>query len=129
MYCPQCQSEFREGFLECVDCHVPLVESPPAEEAIPELNLVTVLESSDPTVLVVAESLLLEAQIPYLKKGDQIQDLFAWGRLFTLFNPAVGPVYVQVPEQHAEAALELLQELEFQGAEESDRLEEPEEPE
>ena len=25
MFCPQCHAEFREGFLECSDCHVPLL--------------------------------------------------------------------------------------------------------
>jgi hypothetical protein len=127
MFCPECRSEYREGFVECADCEVPLVEGLPAEGPVPDLNLVTVLDSSDPSVLAVAESLLLEAQIPYLKRGDQIQDLFAWGRLFTGFNPAVGPVLVQVPEEHAEAALELLAELNSAGEEDDpDRLEEPE---
>ena len=27
MFCPLCQSEFREGFAECSDCHVELVPS------------------------------------------------------------------------------------------------------
>lgn len=31
MYCPQCGSEYREGFTTCVDCQVPLVESLPPE--------------------------------------------------------------------------------------------------
>ena len=26
MYCPQCNSEYREGFTRCVDCDLPLVE-------------------------------------------------------------------------------------------------------
>ena len=26
MYCPACRAEFREGFLECTDCDVDLVE-------------------------------------------------------------------------------------------------------
>ena len=25
MYCPLCKSEFRDGFIECSDCHFPLV--------------------------------------------------------------------------------------------------------
>ena len=27
MFCPLCQAEFRPGFTECSDCHVPLVAS------------------------------------------------------------------------------------------------------
>ena len=36
--------------------------------------------------------------------------LFAMGRLMG-FNPAVGPVVIQVPEEHAEKALEMLGDL------------------
>ena len=68
------------------------------------------LEHSDPAVIALAESLLLEESIPYLKKFDQVQDLFAMGRLMG-FNPMVGPVVIQVPEEHAEKAYEMLGDL------------------
>jgi len=35
MYCPRCKSEFREGFFECSDCLVPLIEKLPPEEPKP----------------------------------------------------------------------------------------------
>lgn len=114
MFCPQCGSEYREGFFECADCEVALVEKPPPEETHPNFDLVTVLETSDPALLAVAESLLLEEEIPYLKKGDQIQDLFALGRFPGGLNVVVGPVLLQVPEQHAENALEILDALKSQ---------------
>jgi hypothetical protein len=111
MYCPECGSEYREGFVQCTDCEVPLVESPQLEPFHPDIRLVTVVETGDPGEIALAESILLEAQIPYLKKGDQIQDLFAMGRLSSGFNPITGPVEIQVAEENAEAAHEALEEL------------------
>ena len=110
MYCPECGSEYREGFTTCADCEVPLTETPPSEPVHPDMRFVTVFEGSDPAALALAESLLLEEKIPYFKRGEQVQDLFAMGRLIS-FNPVVGPVIIQVPEEHGEAAFEMLGEL------------------
>ncbi len=111
MICPECGSEYREGFFQCVDCEIPLVEGT-AEDLVheppPELELVTVMETGDPALLAFAESLLVEAQIPYTKRGEQLQDLFAFGRLGTGYNPISGPAEVQVPREHEEAAREIL---------------------
>jgi hypothetical protein len=32
MVCPQCKSEYREGFTDCSTCQIPLVRSPSATE-------------------------------------------------------------------------------------------------
>lgn len=127
MYCPECGSEYRDGFVTCVDCEVPLTESPPAEIFHPNIQLVTVFEGTDPAAIALAESLLLEEKIPYNKKFDQVQDLFAMGRLMG-FNPMVGPVVIQVPEEHAEAALEMLGELRHGNLEAADESAEAVEP-
>ena len=124
MFCPQCGSEYREGFFECADCEVALVENPPPEESHPDVDLVTVLETSDPALLAIAESLLLEEEIPYLKKGEQIQDLFALGRFPAGFNVVVGPVLLQVPEEHAENAREILEALSSQEATDEEEADE-----
>lgn len=112
MYCPECGSEYREGFMQCADCEVPLVDTPPQEpDHHPDARFVTVLETGDPGEIALAESILMEAQIPYYKKGDQIQDLFALGRLPFGFNPVTGPVELRVSEENVEAAHEALEEL------------------
>jgi hypothetical protein len=126
MYCPECGGEYREGFTECADCGVPLVESLPAEVPHPDVNLVTVLEAGDPTEVALAESLLLEEKIPYFKKFDQIQDLFALGRFPAGVNPVTGPVRFQVAEEHAEMAIEILQSLKAGYESEPDQAAEPE---
>ena len=129
MWCPECGGEYREGFSQCADCDVALVESLPAEpEPHPEVKLVTVLETGDPAELAFAESVLIDADIPYTKKGESLQDLFVLGRLGLGFNPLTGPVLLQVPEEHAEAAAQLLAEAapeELEESEDSDLVEEP----
>ncbi len=90
MFCPQCGAEFREGFTECSDCHVPLVwEQPPQPEpdsrfnpispaqGQPDLEFVTVLETSDPVLLGAAKSVLQEAGIPFYVAGDEVSPHYA----------------------------------------------------
>jgi hypothetical protein len=69
VYCPECLIEYREGFTECADCHVPLLAgTPPAGPGSPfdpGLNLVVVLETNDAFTLAMAKGALEEAGIPY----------------------------------------------------------------
>jgi hypothetical protein len=78
---------------------------------------VTVLETGDSGLVAVARSVLESAGIQCFAKGEGVQDLFAWGRFGTGFNPFVGPVQLQVAAEDAEDAKALLHELQ-----------EPEEP-
>jgi len=72
---------------------------------------VTVLETGDPGLVAVAKSLLESAGIRFFAKGEGVQDLFAWGRFGTGFNPFVGPVQLQVAAEDADDAKALLQGL------------------
>ncbi|HSS50444.1 MAG TPA: hypothetical protein VLX28_16020, partial [Thermoanaerobaculia bacterium] len=50
-----------------------------------------------------------------------VQDLFALGRVGLGFNPITGPIFLLVPEEHAEEAARLLaesEEAELEGMEE-----------
>lgn len=72
MFCPQCKTEYREGFHECADCRVALVaELPPEPEVDHSLNLVTVLTTQDTVALRLAEAALEEAGIEYLVSSDE----------------------------------------------------------
>ena len=102
MFCPQCGAQYREGFMECSDCRVPLVAEMPKASGDPDLDLVTVLESGDRLMIAAAKSLLDEAGIPFWVLGDEIAPrilhLIPWFR-------------VQVGRDHKTEALALLQTL------------------
>lgn len=72
MYCPKCLTEYREGFIECADCRVPLVPGLPPEPAGEHaVSLVTVLETGDSFALGLAKAALEEAGIDYVVTGDE----------------------------------------------------------
>jgi hypothetical protein len=109
MYCPQCRVEYRDGFTECSDCHIPLLAgTPPVETAAPSdpaLGLVVVLETNDRFQLALAKGLLEDAGIPF----------FVLGQIATLIQD-VDPylhkwVRVQVPRDREAEAREILDQL------------------
>lgn len=74
-------------------------------------RLVTVFETGHEGIIAVVKSLLDEAQIRYLAKGEGVQDLFGVGVLGTGFNPITGPVQFRVMPDDAEYARELLRDV------------------
>ena len=79
MFCPECGAEYREGFRECSDCHVLLVNEDPAGSNIGvpgrDLELVTLLELEDPIQLSLVRSLLESEGILCLIKGESAHTL------------------------------------------------------
>jgi hypothetical protein len=109
MYCPQCRVEYREGFTECSDCHVPLLTGAPPPEptdpSSPDLGLVVVLATNDSILLALAKGLLEDAGIPF----------FALGQIATLIQD-VDPflhkmVRIQVPRDREAEARQILETL------------------
>src|SRR4051794_18164278 len=114
MFCPKCQSEYRAGFSECSECHVPLVSAlpvPARQPAAPDMRLVTVFEGTDPAICAVASSILDSAKIPFTIIGEGLQDLFAWGRMPAKVNIFVGPIKFQVEEKDATDAATILKDM------------------
>lgn len=114
MFCPQCKTEYREGFRRCADCGSELVYSLPVEPPTKTGRLrasewVTVLESIDPGIMMVAKSILEGAGIPYFARGEDIQGLFGIGQI--TFNPLIGVIKLQVDQQDFAVAKALLQEM------------------
>jgi hypothetical protein len=65
MYCPQCQSEYREGIVRCSDCDVALVHELTDE---PEHlgNLMPLAEESSPELVADLLDRLEKAGVPYV---------------------------------------------------------------
>jgi putative acetyltransferase len=115
VFCPECRSEYREGFTKCAECGVPLVDVLPDSTGLvtePDARIVTVYRTGDAALIALARSLLESAGIQYEAKGEGIQDFFAMGRVANSFNIVVGPVEIQVEERDAEEAAALLKDLE-----------------
>ena len=107
-------SEFNDSAKFCADCGAALAAGPapdtlPDDKPAPDpnLELVPVLTASQEADIVIIESLLAEAEIPYLARGERIQDLFGIGRLVGV-NPITEPVEFTVAAADAAAARAVL---------------------
>ena len=78
----------------------------------PQVELVQVYESGNPALIPIIESVLDDADIEFMTKSENLQDLFAWGRLIGGYNFAIGPVHFLVRSEDADEARELLAHLE-----------------
>ena len=110
MICPQCSEEFPWHVMICPTCNVETVDRLPGRDPTPDVELVSVLTTSDPALIAVAQSLLDGEQIDYFVRGDGLQDLFGAGRIAG-FNFALGAAQFVVRAEDAERARELLQGL------------------
>ena len=119
MFCPECRSEYRPAFSECASCGVRLVDVLPEETSTgdPDLQLVTVFETSDVALIAMARSILESAEIPFIVSNEAMQDYIGWGRFPGPMNLATGPVRIQVAEGDEEDAERLLSELAAAGDE------------
>lgn len=106
MYCPQCHSEYREGFEVCSECRIPLVSELPEEdeESSPlssGLNLL--LETTHPTSLDELIVRMEEAGIPYVVQSGTALSLVEES-LFGGALPEDWRAIVLVPREYYEQA-------------------------
>ena len=104
MYCPQCNSEYREGFVNCAECNVPLIEGvpPEVERAEEEPLLRILLETTHPTPLDAIVVRLEEKNIPYIVQSGTALSLLE-GVIHEIL-PADWKAIVLVPSEHLETA-------------------------
>ena len=106
MFCPKCRGEFIEGITECPDCKVDLTEELNPEDDYEYEEFVTVYSTSDPTIIVLAQSILNSSGIQYAIKSEGLQTIMG-----------IGVVQFQVETKNKEATYELLKDLMASGDE------------
>jgi len=69
MFCPICRAEYREGFLECTDCDVDLVEKLGPQPKMPGfVKLATIFREGN---IAVIKASLDKTEIEYYIDGEQ----------------------------------------------------------
>ncbi len=72
MFCPQCRTEYREGFDVCADCDIKLVEVLDPEPDPEFVEYDCVLQTYNPADIAIIKSLLDGEGITYYFKGDHL---------------------------------------------------------
>jgi len=75
-------------------------------------EMVTVFQTANPVALALAKAALESQGIPFVTQGEGLQDLIGLGRFPGGFNVATGPVKIRVDIRDAEAAREVLADIE-----------------
>jgi len=76
-------------------------------------SLVTVLSTEDQGIAAVAKTILEEAGINYYVKGEGIQSMYGIGvKGVGGFDPLTDPIEIQVIQEDADSAVELLKDVE-----------------
>ncbi|MCH7674729.1 DUF2007 domain-containing protein [candidate division KSB1 bacterium] len=100
MFCPECKSEYRQGFTRCTDCDMDLVHELPSEEA-EFVEYVQVLATHNAADISFIKSILDGEEVDYFLKGE----------LFNQLEPPVQPAILMVREDQVETANDLLKDL------------------
>ena len=71
MFCPKCGAEYQEGFNQCTDCNVALVDEKPPEliTEVSYVDLVEVFSTYNPGDIAIIKSLLDGEGIDYYFQG------------------------------------------------------------
>ncbi len=99
MFCPQCRTEYREGFDTCTDCGVALVSELPPELPPEYLEFEEILISLNPGDVAMIKSLLESEGITYYFRGESSY-------------PFAPPTRLMVQKDRADEAREILDGLE-----------------
>lgn len=103
MFCPQCETEYREGFTRCADCDVALVPELGSASLVP-----LTMETSSDLVAALAEA-LETARVPYVIEAGTAMAILD-GDEETLDEPGEWKARVWVTVEKADEAVAILEE-------------------
>ena len=109
MHCPRCKTDYEPGVTRCPDCELDLAEgaAPSGTDEPKWVELVTVLETGDPSLLMVTKSLLDAEGVPSFVEGVGVYEGLGAGRIAEDDLP-MGPGKLRVRPENADAARALL---------------------
>ena len=105
MYCPNCNKVIKTSAVNCPSCNELLL---PNKDDKPEF--VKIFESSDLGLTAIIKSILINADIEYLVRGEHMQSILG-GQFSFAFGADIGKVEFFVKKDDEEVAVELLKEL------------------
>ena len=100
MFCPQCRTEYRQGFNVCADCSVELVEVLEPEPPPDYVAFQQILDTYNPADIAILKSILDSEDIIYYFQGDHLT-----------LRPYGAPARLMVDEQQVTLVKELLKDV------------------